>query len=55
MIDLVGRIVEVGTVEATYTGKLVEINEYEVHLESEMGWVVVPVERVMYVREKEED
>jgi hypothetical protein len=55
MIDLIGTTVEVGTVEAVYEGKLVEINEYELHLETESGWVVVPVERVAYVREKAPD
>ena len=55
MIDLIGSIVEVGTVEAVYEGKLVEINEYELHLESDSGWVVVPMERIAYVREKTED
>jgi hypothetical protein len=55
MIDLVGTMVEVGTVEAVYEGKLVEINDYEIHLESESGWVVIPMDRVAYVREKSED
>lgn len=55
MIDLIGTIVEVGTGEAIYTGKLVEINEFELHLESESGWIVVPLERVAYVRSKEEE
>jgi hypothetical protein len=55
MIDLIGSIVEVGTVEAVYEGKLVEINEYELHLESASGWVVVPMERIAYVREKTEE
>jgi len=55
MIDLVGTMVEVGTVEAVYEGKLVEINDYEIHLESESGWVVIPMDRVAYVKEKSED
>jgi len=55
MIDLIGMLVEVGTVEAVYEGKLVEINEYEIHIESDSGWVVIPMERVAYVREKSED
>jgi len=52
MIDLVGTVVEVGTVEAVYEGKLVEINEYEVHLEAESGWVVIPMDRIAFVRKK---
>ncbi|MBI5849154.1 MAG: hypothetical protein HZB31_14615 [Nitrospirae bacterium] len=54
MIDLIGTIVEVGTGEALYVGKLVEMNEYEIHLEAESGWVVVPIERIAFVRPKEE-
>ena len=54
MLDLIGKIVEVGTGETVYFGKLVEINETEVHLETDAGWLVIPVERVAYVREKEE-
>ena len=52
MIDLVGKIVEVETQETTYTGKLIEIGENEVHLESESGWIVIPVERIALIREK---
>lgn len=52
MIDLIGKLVEVGSVDIVYTGRLVEINEKEVHLESESGWIVVPVDRIAYVREK---
>jgi hypothetical protein len=55
MIELTGKMVEVGTAETVYSGRLVEVNEYEVHLESESGWVVIPVERVAYIREKEEE
>ena len=53
MIDLINTVVEVGTVEAIYEGRLVEVNEEELYLESESGWVVVPLERVAYVRKKE--
>lgn len=55
MLELIGKIVEVGTVEATYAGVLIEVNEYEVHLETESGWIVIPNDRVAYIREKEED
>jgi hypothetical protein len=55
MIDLLGTFVEVGTVEMQYEGKLVEVNEVEIHLESESGWVVIPLERVTFVRAREED
>ncbi|MBI5640736.1 MAG: hypothetical protein HZA17_09945 [Nitrospirae bacterium] len=55
MIELVGKIVEVGTVEAVYVGKLIEVNEDEVHLEAESGWIVIPVDRVAYIREQIEE
>ena len=54
MVDLVGKMVTVEAVDGiTYSGKLVEIGEEEVHLESEMGWIVIPVERVSNIREKD--
>lgn len=55
MIELIGKIVEVGTAETTYLGKLIEVNDAEVHLEAESGWIVIPIDRVGYLREKEED
>ncbi len=55
MIDLIGKIVEVGTGDSVYTGTLVEVNEEEVHLESELGWIVVPVDKVAFIREKENE
>lgn len=51
MTDLIGKMVEVGTGETIYRGKLVEINEEELYLESDSGWLVVPVEKVAFVRE----
>jgi hypothetical protein len=53
VVDLIGKIVEVGTVETLYVGTLIEINENEVHLETESGWLVIPNERIAFVREKE--
>jgi hypothetical protein len=54
MTDLIGKMVEVGTVETTYTGKLIEINENEVYIESDsMGWIVVPSDRIAFIRELE--
>jgi len=53
VVDLIGKMVIVETHETTYTGKLVEIGEEEVHLESEMGWIVIPVDRIASIREKE--
>jgi hypothetical protein len=54
MMELIGKTVEVGTVETIYIGKLIEVNDEEVYLESENGWIVIPVDRVAYVREKED-
>ncbi len=53
MIDLIGKYVIVETAETLYEGKLVEIGEDEVHLESDMGWIVIPVDRVNSIREKD--
>ena len=44
----------VETDEMLYEGKLVEIGEDEVHLESELGWVVIPMQRVTSIRGKED-
>jgi hypothetical protein len=52
VIELVGKIVVVETGEMTYTGKLVEIGEDEVQLESKSGWIVVPIEKIASIREK---
>jgi hypothetical protein len=53
VIDLIGKLVIVETAETMYTGKLIEVGEDEVHLESELGWVVIPMERVTSIREKD--
>jgi hypothetical protein len=52
MIDLRGKQVEVIANDITYTGTLVEISETEVYLESESGWIVIPVEQVASISEK---
>lgn len=51
--ELTGKMVEVGTIETIYTGRLIEIDEENVQLESETGWVIVPTERVVFIREAE--
>lgn len=55
MVDLIGKIVEISTVEMLYTGRLVEVNENEAYLESESGWITVPIDRIAFIREKKED
>lgn len=54
VIDLVGKIVDVETPDVIYTGKLIEVSEVDVHLESESGWIVIPVDRIVLIREKED-
>lgn len=54
MMNLIGKTVIVETRETLYVGKLVEIGEEEIHLESESGWIVVPVDRIESVREKDD-
>ncbi len=49
MLDLIGKEVEVRTSEIFYKGTLVEIGETEIHLRSETGWIVVPVEKVVEI------
>jgi hypothetical protein len=53
MLELFGKTVYVDTMETTYSGKLIEVGEEEVHLESESGWLVIPVSRITNIREKE--
>ncbi len=53
MIELIGKKVEVEANGITYTGKLVEISESEVHLETELGWVTLLTEHVVNIREAE--
>jgi len=53
VIDLVGKIVDVETPGMTYTGKLIEVGEDGVHLETESGWIVIPVDSIMIIREKD--
>jgi len=52
IVNLVGKIVEVETGDITYTGRLIEVGEDEVQIESVSGWVVIPIERVVSIREK---
>ncbi|MEW6586015.1 MAG: hypothetical protein AB1442_10455 [Nitrospirota bacterium] len=52
VMDLIGKSVIVEAEDGiTYTGILIEVGEEEVHLEGEMGWIVIPVERIANIRE----
>ena len=50
MQELTGREVEVTTYETVYTGILVEIGEIDVHLQSESGWIIVPVDKIVDIK-----
>jgi hypothetical protein len=52
--ELIGKVVEVHTADMMYTGRLIEVGEDEVYLESESGWIVVPVGTVALIKEKED-
>jgi hypothetical protein len=54
MQNLVGKTVVVETFEITYTGTLVELGEQEAHLQTDIGWIVIPIERITDIREKED-
>jgi hypothetical protein len=54
MHNLIGKTVVVETFETTYTGTLIEIGDQDVHLQTDMGWIVIPVERITDIQEKEE-
>jgi hypothetical protein len=53
MIDLVGKVVEVMANNIIYSGVLVEIGEEEVYLESETGSIVIPMEQIASIKEKD--
>lgn len=50
MQELIGKKVEVKTIETLYRGILVEIGETEVHLQTESGWLVVGVDRIVDIK-----
>jgi hypothetical protein len=54
MQNLVGKTVVVDTFETTYTGTLVELGDQEVYLQSDTGWMVIPIDRVTNIKEKED-
>ncbi len=50
MQELIGSEVEVITYETVYRGILIEIGESDIHLQSDTGWIVVPVDKVVDVK-----
>jgi hypothetical protein len=53
MQHLTGREVVVHTSETIYRGKLIELGEKELYLQSEDGWIVIPVEKIADIKEAE--
>ncbi|UCD34074.1 MAG: hypothetical protein JSU90_07165 [Nitrospiraceae bacterium] len=47
MENLTGKKVEVRTAETVYRGVLIEMGEREVHLRSDTGWIVIPLEKIV--------
>jgi hypothetical protein len=55
MQHLIQKKVEVITGDMTYEGVLIEIGESEVQLQGRTGWIVVPLEKVLHIREVDQD
>jgi hypothetical protein len=51
---LLGKVVDVTANSITYTGRLVEIGETEIYLESDLGWILIPMEQIASVQERED-
>ena len=52
--DLTGEIVDLMANDVIYTGRLVEMGETEVYLETESGCLTIPVEQIAFIRKKEQ-
>lgn len=50
MHELIGKKVEVQTTDMLYKGILIEVSETDVNLQSETGWIVVPLDRVVNIK-----
>lgn len=50
MQDLVRKEVEVNAADIIYRGILVQIGETKVHLQTETGWIVIPVDRIVDIK-----
>jgi hypothetical protein len=55
MNHLIGKIVDIEANNITYTGRLVEINETETHLETENGWIVIMNDQIAGITESGEE
>lgn len=54
MIELIDKEVEVKTPDIIYRGVLVEIGVNDVHLKSESGWIVVPMDKIVGIEAVEQ-
>ena len=52
MQNLTGKRVEVITADMVYRGTLVEIGETRVYIKADEGWITVPIDRVIDIREE---
>ena len=50
MQEFIGKKVEVRTFETIYRGTLIEIGEEDVHLQSDSGWIVVPIGKIVDIK-----
>ncbi len=50
MKELIGKEVEVNTVEIMYRGILIEVAGSEIQLQVESGWIVIPIEKIVDVK-----
>lgn len=55
MQELIGKEVEVQTMEIIYRGKLIEVGESEIYLQSDYGWITVPIEKIANVKPVESE
>jgi len=53
MHQFINKEVEVVTSETLYRGILIEIGESEIQMQSENGWITVPMERILDIRLKD--
>lgn len=50
MHELMGKDVEVTTVETVYRGILMEVGEKEISIQSQFGWLTIPIEKVADIK-----
>ncbi len=55
MNSLAGRFVEIYANDIIYKGRLMEMTEDEVYIESEMGCIVIPVDSIGYIKAIDEE